>query len=68
METIFVSTHLTMLICIAGILYMSISSKSNDRREEKKSDYHQVVISKSLHGIAAAFCRTAFTSLTVFVK
>jgi len=55
MESIFVSTHLTMLICIAGILYSSISSKNNDRGEEKKPDHHRVVISKSLHGIAAAF-------------
>lgn len=68
METIFVSTHLIMVICIAGIVYMSISSKRNDPREEKKSDHHPASISKSLHAIAAAFCRTALTSLTVFVK
>ena len=68
METIFVLTHLIMLTCIAGIVYMSISSKSNDLHEEKKSDHHQAAIAKSLHAIAAAFCRTALTSLTVFVK
>ena len=68
METIFVSTHLVMLICIAGIVYTSISLTSNAPGEEKKSHHHQAVIAKSLHAIAAAFCRTAFTFLTVFVK
>ncbi|MBV8389581.1 MAG: hypothetical protein JO080_07275 [Mucilaginibacter sp.] len=68
METIFVSTHLIMLICIAGIVYMSVSSKNNGLREGKKSDYHLPAISKSLQAMAAAFCKVAFTSPIVFVK
>jgi len=66
METIFVSTHLIMLICIAGIVYVSISSKSNDPGE-KKSD-HQASISESLQAAAGAICRIAAVYLPIFIK
>ena len=68
METVFVFTHLVMIICIGGILYMSISSRSNNDWEEKSSDHYQASISKAFLINAPRFYRMAASYLALVIK
>jgi flagellar basal body-associated protein FliL len=52
MEMIFVFTHLVMIICSVGIIYMSVGSK--DEKAEKKSVVTAAENPKPMH-VATTF-------------
>lgn len=64
---IFVFTHLVMIICSVGIIYMSVAFSNKDEKAEEKSD----VITKSkpiqttttLYQVATGYLE-AFTKIT----
>jgi hypothetical protein len=62
MEMIFVFTHLVMIICSAGIIYMSIAFGNKEEKEEKKSAIPNVENPKPMQ-VATGFLE-AFAKIT----
>ena len=65
MEMIFVFTHLVMVICSVGIIYMSVGGK--DEKAEKKSIAAAAENPKPVH-VATTFYQVAASYLETFTK
>ncbi len=65
MELIFVFTHLVMIICLVGIIYMSVASK--EKKAEKKSVVNAAENLKPMH-VPTTFNHVAASYLETFTK
>ena len=71
MEIVFVFTHLIMLICSIGIIYISITSENSDESEIKKSvaaPSSFFLRSKSIKITTVTFFRVAASFFVAFTK
>ena len=64
---IFVFTHLVMIICSVGIIYMSIAFAGKDEKAEKKSIITAVNNPKPMH-VPTTFYQVASSYLETFAK
>jgi hypothetical protein len=68
MEMIFVFTHLVMIICSVGIIYMSIAFAGKDEKAEKKSIITAVDNLKQPMQVPTTFYQLAAGYLETFTK
>jgi hypothetical protein len=65
MEMIFVFTHLVMIICSVGIIYMSVAGR--DEKAAEKSVVNTAVNPKPMH-VPTTFYQVATSYLEIFTK
>ena len=69
METIFVFTHAVMIICLIGVIFISVSSSCSDEQAIKPSVISNLVLKiKSIHITPNSLYRTAAGLLAIFIR
>jgi len=69
METIFVFTHTVMIICLIGVIFMSVSFPDDNGQATKRSVISNLVLKiKSIHITPNSLYRTAAGLLAIFIR
>lgn len=70
METVFVATHLIMVICVTTIIWLAIFSKNSDGNAGSKPIIVQspILLLRSIQVTMNAFYRVAIIHFEAFVK